>query len=110
LPAIIGNAEFVREAVRKNKHRIAAMRRFKNDPEALDMLARKACAKYKISGKELKWQGRCNARSAARREFCAKAYDELHAPVTNIARYLDLTPPPVSILLRQWKENTLKIK
>ena len=34
----------------------------------------------------------------------------LPASVINSARYLEITPPPVSIMLRQWKENALKIK
>ena len=100
LPAIVGNPEFVRLALSKNKQRLLLVKRFKDNPEALNELAGQVCAKHAIALADLQRRGRNNPRSTARKDFCARAHSELQASDTAIARYLQVTLPSVSNMLR----------
>lgn len=105
LPAIVGNPDFVQAAVERSRERLALVRRFRDQPELLEQLADEVCGRHDIPRSTLTRQGRLDARSAARKEFCIRAYSELHASTSQIARFLNLTLPPVSIMIGNWERQ-----
>lgn len=103
LPSVIGDPSFVRDAMEKNSKRLSLLRKLRESPEALEELADSICKAHGITREMLRRSGRNNARSAARKEFCIRAYSELQASTTAIAHILNVTLAPVSTMISRWE-------
>jgi len=100
-PAVIGDHEFAREAMRR--HDVARHRKHrKADYErVLETLASMICQKKNLQLKELLHKGRLNARSDGRGEFCYLAHYEELIPYAAIARFLGTAISPVAAMAKK---------
>jgi putative transposase len=100
-PAVVGDAEFAREAMKR--HEVARRRthRQADYQEVLEAVAAKACSKFAVQTEDLMQRGRSNRRTAARAEFCRMAHFDERLPYAAIARFLGTTIPPVVILSKR---------
>jgi REP element-mobilizing transposase RayT len=100
-PAVIGDPEFVREAM--EAHRIGMQRKHRKADYhyVLAAIEKDVSKKYVLKPGELLERGRRNARAEARAIFCFRAHHDELIPFSVIARYLRITIPPASLLYRQ---------
>lgn len=100
-PAVIGDAEFAREAMAK--HEVSRWRKHRKADYAkvLKRLAREVCSEHKLKPKDLFCRGRLNSRSDARARFCFRAHFEQLLPYRAIAEFLGTTIPPTIIMARR---------
>jgi hypothetical protein len=101
--AIIGDPEFVRNAMEKYAIVLFRLHRKDDYPYVLSKLASEACSKLNISLEDLKRRGRNNVRSWARAYFCYKALKEELLPLTSIANFLAICLSPTAVLAKQGK-------
>ncbi|MBD3346483.1 MAG: hypothetical protein GF401_15625 [Chitinivibrionales bacterium] len=104
-PAVIGDPEFVRNAMAS--HAIGNLRRHRQADyaEVLSKTANEVCRKYSLTIQELMSRSRLSTRSEARAYFCYKVrHDEL-LPYTAIASFLKITVPSAMSLYKRWKNS-----
>jgi putative transposase len=105
-PAVIGDAEFAKEAMLR--HEVSTWRKhrqvdYKNALESIAVDISKSCG---VSYDQLFEKGRQDKRSKARETFCYRAHHEEKIPFVAIARFLGTTITPVVFLARHGKERT----
>lgn len=100
-PAVIGNPEFVTQAM--SMHKISTHRKHRQAdyPYVLDKIAAEVCTEFRIRREDLMCRGKKNVRSDARAAFCYRLHIDELIPLTRIADYLKITIPPIAILVQK---------
>lgn len=99
-PAVIGDPEFVRNALEQHKIGKHRLHRRADYQYVLKQTADEVCKKFEITTDELMKRGRKNSVSDARAEFCYRAHIEELLPIAAIADFLVITLSPVSVLVK----------
>jgi len=100
-PAVIGDPEFVKNAMEEYKYFLNRKHRKADYPFILESVSVEVCEEYHITLKELKHRGRKDNRSDARAVFCYRLHVNEFIPLAVIANYLGITIPPVAILVQK---------
>jgi putative transposase len=95
-PAVIGNHEFVKNAMEKYKTYLNRKHRKADYPYVLETISNKVCIEYGITKDELLKRGKKNKRSDARAAFCYQSHQKELIPLAAIAGYLRTTIPPIA--------------
>jgi len=95
-PAVIGNHEFVKNAMDKYKTYLNRKHRKADYPVVLESISNKVCTEYGITKDELSKRGKKDKRSNARTAFCYQLHLEELIPLSVIAEYLRTTISPIS--------------
>ncbi len=99
-PAVIGNPEFVKQAMEQHKIRDHRLHRKSDYNYVLEKIADETCRRFNISREELMRRGWKNKRSDARATFCFQVHTVELLPQTIIADFLKTTVSPISTLVR----------
>ncbi len=99
-PAVIGNPEFVKQAMEQHKIRTHRLHRKADYNYVLEKVADETCRKFNITKEELMHRGRRDVISDARAVFCYKLHIEELLPLSIIADFLKITIPPIATLVR----------
>ena len=102
---VIGDADFVKRAMKKAKDRDVLKACLKARKISLNDLAQSACKKCGIALKEIYLRDRCGKRSEARRIFSYFAYRKCFFTVTQIANFLGQSQPSVSVMIKRAEES-----
>jgi len=97
---VIGNKEFVKEALTKandSRIRVAQHAVYR---KSLDELATEICSHFELQPDDLLIKGRKSARSRARKAFAFAAYRKLNFKVADIAGFLKVSSAAVSKLVK----------
>jgi hypothetical protein len=99
-PAVIGDPDFARKAM--EQHSIGFQRKHRKADYAhvLETLAVKACSECHLCLDELSNRGREDRHTQARALFCYRAFKKELLPLSAIARFLQITIPAVSKLVK----------
>jgi len=100
-PAVIGNHEFVRNALNKYKTYMNRKHREADYPLVLETISNKVCTEYGITKDELLKRGKMNKRSDARAAFCYQLHLTELIPLSVIAEYLRTTISPISVHVKK---------
>jgi len=105
-PAVIGDPEFVRDAM--NRHEIGRIRKHRQADysRVLEKIEKKVRSKFSFDEKALFKRGRRNDHTLARVEFCHVAHVNELLPLSVIARYLNISIPAVSKLINKAERNS----
>ncbi len=111
-PAVIGDPDFVKQAMEKHRVRMHRLHRKADYSFVLEKTAEEVCRRFGITKEDLMHRGRKDIRTRARADFCYQLYIEELLPLTVIADFLKTTIPPVASLVRlgakHKKENVRK--
>ncbi|MFP4164512.1 MAG: transposase [Chitinispirillaceae bacterium] len=99
-PAVMGDPEFVRNAMEQHKIGMRRLHRKADYDYVLKKAADEICEKYQISRDDLLQRGRKDIRSDARAEFCYKVRMKELLPASVIADFLRISVSPVAVLVR----------
>lgn len=107
-PAVIGNPEFVRNAM--SRHNVGNVRRHRTTDYdyVLGKIHKEICAAYNIRQEELFRRARQSARAKARFAFCYKTHKEELLPLSVISRYLNISIPSVTNLMKHGEDIVKK--
>jgi REP element-mobilizing transposase RayT len=100
-PAVIGNQEFVKNALEKYQHFVKRKHRKTDYPVVLETISKEVCQKYGITISELKKRGKRNIRADARAAFCYRLHVVEFIPLMVIASYLGTTISPIACLVNK---------
>ncbi|MFP4165423.1 MAG: hypothetical protein ACLFVE_15730, partial [Chitinispirillaceae bacterium] len=99
-PAVMGDPEFVRNAMEQHEIGMRRLHRKADYDYVLKKIAVEICEKYKITRDDLLQRGRKKKRSDARAEFCYQVRMKELLPATVIAEFLRISVSPVAKLVR----------
>lgn len=102
-PAVIGNTEFVKQALENYKYILNRKYRKADYPFVMENISKMICEKFGITITELKRRGYKNTRSEARAVFCYQLHVKELVPLSSIADFLCMTISPITILVRKGK-------
>lgn len=100
-PAVIGDPEFVQNAMKKYQDFLNRNHRKADYPFVLNTISQKVCKMYGITSLELKKRGKNNTRSTARAVFCYRLHLKEFIPLSVIAKYLGNTISPIAVLVQK---------
>lgn len=104
-PAVIGNPEFVRDAM--SKHQVGNIRRHRTTDYnyVLKKIHEEIRNAYRLQKGELYKRARQSIRADARSVFCFKAHKEELLPLSIIGRYLNISIPSVTNLVKRGEDS-----
>jgi REP element-mobilizing transposase RayT len=100
-PAVIGDHDFVKNAMENYKKYLNRKHRKADYPYVLQTVSDKVCKEFGITKDELLKRGKKNKRSDARAAFCYQSHKLEFIPLSVIAEYLQITIPPVAALVKR---------
>jgi hypothetical protein len=104
-PAVIGNHDFVKNAMEKYKTHVNRKHRKADYPHVLETISNKVCAEYGITKDQLLKRGKKDKRSGARAAFCQQSHLNELIPLSVIAGYLRTTISPVAAHIKKYNAN-----
>lgn len=107
-PAVLGNPEFVRDAM--SKHTVGNVRKHRTVDYAyvLGKIHDEVCADLTISKDDLFRRGRQSPRAIARSVFCYKAHNQELLPFSVISKYLNISITAIATLVKQGEDVVKK--
>jgi len=98
-PAVIGDPEFVKNALEQYKKHLSRIHRKVDYPHVLKKISIEVCQEYDITESDLMKRGRKNKRSQARADFCYRSHVMELIPLSVIAEFLRVTISPIAVLV-----------
>jgi putative transposase len=103
---VIGNPDFVKKVLAEDKQRKMRLARYCVEQVTLENIAQKVAKVMGVSDAQMRQRSRGTAASDARKVFAFICRREYGFPVKQIARYLGISGPPVSISLSMGEKLT----
>jgi REP element-mobilizing transposase RayT len=107
---VIGDAEFVRKAIRSDKERRLRVARYAREGWDIERVCKLVAARLDLDPGSVLERGRGDCRSAARKIVAHIAHRHFEFPVSAVARYFGVGQPAVSAMIHQGKSMAEELR